>query len=568
MKKQENPSYKKIARNLTCQQCNKDFIFASYDQMYHNSVPNLCPICRRKIVEEKRRKQEELENAGWDRLKRKQYKLFEEQLQQYHVVSLDKIMPCNDKDILYIIGNGFDMMHGVKSSYYSFRDSIGKRNPLRNILETFLLPDDIWADFESALGQFNVKMMNSADIIDMNLDMWGAYDVDAGAAEYYLAVEMAADPIVTVARELQQYFRRWVEMLSIGTSDRPLESIFRNAHTLCFNYTEFVELLYGVEKENICYIHGCRQNREENLVLGHMPGTSDGMFDFEDNRVSTRNRKKQEMIFSAQEDSLRFIIDSDNSLTKYCDKIIEKNEAFFASLKAVKDIIVIGHSMSEVDMDYFCEVVNHLDNPDNVNWYIGCHGLRDLENMQSMIRKLNISQEKVFIFRTDLISVNFDLLKSHDREKSIMKKEKIRGISPKKTWRVTFVEEILKVYGQHYKEQVFESIFSQPISKAVFSYDEKYMFIIVRGVYSGIFLFTYQENEWHFVNELESIPHQSLLNRRLRHVYLTESNISFVYNNRMRRYSLADGVLVENLARRYGNSYLYEGVDRKEEFIK
>ena len=568
MKKQANPSYKKIARNLTCKQCNKNFIFASYDQPYHYSVPNLCPICRRKIAGEKRRQQEELENAEWDRIKKEQHKLFEEQLQPYHVVSLDKIMPCNDKDILYIIGNGFDMMHGVKSSYYSFRDSIGKRNQLRRTLETFLLPDDIWADFERALGQFNVKMMNNADTIDMNLDMWGAYDVDAGAAEYYLAVEMAADPIVTVARELQQYFRRWIETLTIGTSDRPLKSIFRNAHTLCFNYTEFVEMLYDVSKENVCYIHGCRQNKNETLVLGHMPGASDAIYDFEDDRVPTRNRKKQEMVFAAQEDSLRFIIDSDDSLTKYCDKIIEKNEAFFTSLKAIKDIILIGHSMSEVDMDYFCEVANHLDNPDNVNWYIGCHGLRDLENMQSMIRKLNISQEKVFIFRTDLISANFDLVKSNDSEKSIMKKEKIRGISPNKTWRATSVEGILKVYGKHDKEPVFESIFSHPISKAVFSYNEKYMFIIIRGIYSGIFLFAYKEGEWHFVNELESIPHQSLLNRRLRHIYLTESNIAFVYNNRMRKYSLTEGALVENIARRYINGYSYEGVDRKEEFIK
>lgn len=567
MTKQTN-IHKQIAISLICQQCNKNFIFDSYDQPYHDSIPNICPICSRKIVAEKMRQKEELENAEWDRIKKEQHKLFEEQLQQYHVVSLDKIIPCNDKDILYVLGNGFDMMHGVKSSYYSFRDSIGKRNQLRRTLETFLLPDDIWADFESALGQFNVAMMNSADIIDMNLDMWGAYDEDAGAAEYYLAVEMAADPIVTVARELQKYFRRWIETLSIGTSDRPLKSIFKNTHTLCFNYTEFVEMLYGVSKENVCYIHGCRQNKNEPLVLGHMPGASDAMYDFEDNRVPTRNKKKQEMIFAAQEDSLRFIIDSDNSLTKCCDKIIEKNEVFFSSLKDVKDIIVIGHSMSEVDMDYFCEVVNHLDNIDNVNWYIGCHGLRDLENMQNMIQKLNISQEKVSIFRTDLIFVNFDLLKSNDSEKSIMKKEKIRGISPNKTWRATSVEGILKVYGQQDKELVFESIFSQPISKVIFSYDEKYMFIIIRGIYSGIFLFAYKEGEWHFVNELESIPHQSLLNRRLRHIYLTESNITFVYNNRMRKYSLAEGALVENIARRYINGYSYEGVDRKEEFIK
>ncbi len=29
---------------------------------------------------------------------------------------------------LYIIGNGFDIMHGVPSDYYKFRDFIGKNN--------------------------------------------------------------------------------------------------------------------------------------------------------------------------------------------------------------------------------------------------------------------------------------------------------------------------------------------------------------------------------------------------------------------------------------------------------
>ena len=41
---------------------------------------------------------------------------------------------------LYIIGNGFDMMHGVPSSYYNFRDTIGKNNMLRFTLLTQELP--------------------------------------------------------------------------------------------------------------------------------------------------------------------------------------------------------------------------------------------------------------------------------------------------------------------------------------------------------------------------------------------------------------------------------------------
>ena len=60
MTKQTN-IHKQIAISLICQQCNKNFILASYDQPYYDSIPNICPICRRKIAAEKMRQQEELD---------------------------------------------------------------------------------------------------------------------------------------------------------------------------------------------------------------------------------------------------------------------------------------------------------------------------------------------------------------------------------------------------------------------------------------------------------------------------------------------------------------------------
>lgn len=49
---------------------------------------------------------------------------------------------------LFIIGNGFDLMHGVPASYYCFRDSMGRHNELRNALEIYIRKEDLWADFE------------------------------------------------------------------------------------------------------------------------------------------------------------------------------------------------------------------------------------------------------------------------------------------------------------------------------------------------------------------------------------------------------------------------------------
>lgn len=51
-------------------------------------------------------------------------KTFETMLPLWNVMDLGEINPSTDS--IVILGNGFDLMHGVKSSYYAFRDTLGK----------------------------------------------------------------------------------------------------------------------------------------------------------------------------------------------------------------------------------------------------------------------------------------------------------------------------------------------------------------------------------------------------------------------------------------------------------
>lgn len=50
-------------------------------------------------------------------------------------------------------------MHGVKSSYRAFRDSLGRNSELCRELEFYLKAEDIWANFEDALGHINMDMI-------------------------------------------------------------------------------------------------------------------------------------------------------------------------------------------------------------------------------------------------------------------------------------------------------------------------------------------------------------------------------------------------------------------------
>ena len=514
---------------------------------------------------------ERMENEKWQQNKAENQKLFDVRLKEWQVVDIDSIHPRND-NVLYVIGNGFDLMHGVRSDYYSFRNSLGKNNSLRNELETYLTPEDIWADFENALAHFNVGVMSSKFLIDNWLYTFEAYDEDAGAAEFYMAADAAAAPIQTIARELPRRFRMWVETLTIGTEDRPLRSMFRNGKVLCFNYTEFVEALYGVSERNVCYIHGCRRKKKhhpkDRLILGHMPGASEESFDFDDDLSGvTKNRYKFAMIEAAQGEALRMISENDKELTKNSKDIIAAHKDFFADLNTVENIITIGHSFSRVDWDYYSEIMPILSNACDVRWYFGCHGLRDLNNLGQMLTTLGIKKRNVSVFRTDKVTVT--PMKGRPPTYTSKKpEEKTLCVAQSGKWSVQTKERSLFIINLENHENGYEAMFSTYISDAFFVLSERYLFVILRGIDAGVFLFRATDNRWIFVDELESIQNQNVINRRLCHVLLTDQDVLFVYNNRVRKYGLADGKLITNQAIQNARNRMYKGEDVTHLFLK
>ncbi|MEG1972245.1 MAG: bacteriophage abortive infection AbiH family protein, partial [Oscillospiraceae bacterium] len=469
-------------------------------------------------------------------------KMFNVRLKDWNLVGKDEIHPEKEQ-VLYIIGNGFDLMHGVPSSYYDFRDSLGKRNYLREVLETYLMVDDAWADFEGALAKFNMKAMGSSFMAEDSLDLFGACDEDAGAAEFFMASEAAANPIVTVAEDLPKFFRRWVESLSIATEERPLQNMLKDGKVLCFNYTEFVETLYGVSKENVCYIHGCRRKEKhcpkEKLILGHMSGASDDAFDFDDDAPrKTKNQYKLGMIEAAQENIIKIIADSDEELTKNSGDIILAHEAFFASLNNIKEIIVIGHSFAQVDWAYFSRIVSALSDVKAVRWYFGCHGLRDLNHLEKMLEELRLEKSQAFIFRTAEVEVK--LLHKEKNPPSLGKgrTEKTWCTSDDGRWRVKTKDRLLTIENLERHELNYEIMLSNYITNAFFVLSGEYLFVITGGFNAGVSLFNNQDNHWKFLNQLESIENQSVINPRLRQVFLDHGEVVFVYNNRVRKHSL------------------------------
>ena len=97
---------------------------------------------------------------------------------------------------------------------------------------------------------------------------------------------------------------------------------------------------------------------------------------------------------------------------------------------------------------------------------------------------------------------------------------------------------------------------------------ENYIFVVLDDLIENIFLFKRQTGDWIFVAVLESFPHQSLINRRLNHIFLDEDSIIFVYNNRVRKYDLNTGKMIVNHQIRDARSKKYSGKNILGKFIR
>jgi len=320
----------------------------------------------------------------------------------FNQIKKSEISLINPNTSLFIIGNGFDLMHNVPSSYYNFRDFLGKNNRLRNVLENYIKRDDLWADFEESLAYIDDDAMlgTTNDMMDI-FDVKDQFDDDFSAADFFTAAEAAIEPAQTIMRELQKQFKEWVTTLKISNSAKPLIDILSNkSKFINFNYTEFLEAIYGIPRKNIWYIHGDRRDKNKKLVLGHAPESE---FQRKDNtgkfgRKSSKIKNQTE--YDLRETAGYGLIEYYDATTKKSDDVIKDNKDKFEKFRYIENVVVIGHSLSQVDYPYFREIIKHNQNAAAMNWHISWYSSGDLKRIKQFVLEMNISNSKVKIFRT------------------------------------------------------------------------------------------------------------------------------------------------------------------------
>ena len=283
-----------------------------------------------------------------------------------------------DLNTLYIIGNGFDIAHGIKSSYMNFKEYVegqGHTNMVEMMDIFFSSKDGFWSDIETALGNYDEK-----SIIDFcNPEPEFDYDHPTRSeAAYTDSPDYIFYPLLD---DFRGDFNSWVNSLNIAIAER-IMALSPDARYISFNYTETIEEVYGVSDANVLHLHGKRGDNTE-YIVGHASYKNPDI-KFDENELY--------FVQETEEKVIKWM----NELYKDTESIIRKNDTFFNNLSNIQQVIVLGHSLNEIDDKYFEKIISvtSVDTP----WFFSFYCSKDLKKIRSFICRHGLTNTTIKYF--------------------------------------------------------------------------------------------------------------------------------------------------------------------------
>ena len=270
---------------------------------------------------------------------------------------------------LFIIGNGFDLHHGLHSAYNDYKKFLQQTAP--EMVEAFeeLVSDkrpgdmDPWKNVE---GAFN---LDYDYIFDCILSYNNLAEPDRENPEDYeeQLKKAVSDTTSFVSSFVKRFFVDWVHCVS-RESCLVQDDITVDAEDLfvSFNYTRTLENLYGVDEQKILHIHGS--------VGGDLQfGTSQISLStiqrqIEDERNRTRNY--EEPMVNAVGNFMEDI--------ELCFKDIKRNYSIlrdFINGAEINEVEIMGASLGLDDMPYYTDILVPAFR--DKRWIFRCHGDAD-----------------------------------------------------------------------------------------------------------------------------------------------------------------------------------------------
>lgn len=262
--------------------------------------------------------------------------------------------------ILYIIGNGFDLHHGLRTAPQDFQNILKTKrvynewNNANDVLDSYCVN---WSEYEESLSNLDLDEIECQKLIMPDYLSDHEYDRDGGITNIQIYLESLKEAIQSSLKDM-------VKMANIETDRRALSGehypLFNlDDRVISFNYTSTLENMFDFAKLiPICHIHGFYAAGAP-LIFGYnqVKGNYNGrlMSTFEDGDYYVD--RQRELIYDFYQGWKKRIQ-------------TEILNDFLIQCNGLDEVVVYGHSMGKVDAAYM-EQIEWVLNPRR--WRISYH---------------------------------------------------------------------------------------------------------------------------------------------------------------------------------------------------
>ncbi|MDI9357609.1 MAG: AbiH family protein [Phycisphaerales bacterium] len=78
---------------------------------------------------------------------------------------------------------------------------------------------------------------------------------------------------------------------------------------------------------------------------------------------------------------------------KATSSLIEKNKVFFNSLKSIRKVFILGHSLADIDKKYFNEILISISN--SAVWLLSYHTPNEKETRRKRLNEFGIKNRQI-----------------------------------------------------------------------------------------------------------------------------------------------------------------------------
>ncbi len=312
---------------------------------------------------------------------------------------------------ILMIGNGFDLYHGLRTKYSDFLNFVEQinRSSLDNVfsdkeIELFrknysnkekaeflrhLYQENIW--YEYLRGRYKANQMHMQNWIDFEREIEHVIilleknfryqnrinddDIDAIKAfdfykkqypyvmhsyifseyedkNYSKAIDSLKSELDDFIKGLSIYLHYYIEEISMNDMKELTfvkSLLLDNVHVLSFNYTHLFDKAYQSSKvQEICFIHGEAKDDGKNMVLGIEEYLNDD------------EKNKQLMFVSYKKFFQRIVKGTSNIYIRWlkdCKKVFDSH--FILNENGLSHITIFGHSLDPTDGDIIKKLIDN-----------------------------------------------------------------------------------------------------------------------------------------------------------------------------------------------------------------